>query len=92
MADEQLTLPFELDVPMNGEFILHLLLSKEDQEVVMGDLIERYGQKRERFGEQRARVWFYCEVLRSVWPLLRRAIARAGALIAAAEWLRRHIS
>ena len=84
--------PTRLRPPVNGEFALHLLLSKEEQEAVSGDLIERYGQKCERFGEQRARLWFYCEVFRSVWPLLRRAIARVSGLIAAGEWIRRHIS
>lgn len=82
----------KLRPPVNGEFALHLLLSKDEQEAVIGDLIERYGQKCERFGEQRAKLWFYCEVLRSVWPLLRRAIARVGGLVAASEWIRRHLS
>lgn len=78
--------------PMNAEFILHLLLRKDEREAVIGDLVERYVQKLERFGERRARLWFYCEVLRSVWPLLRRTVAKAGGLIAAGEWIRRHIS
>jgi hypothetical protein len=82
----------DLRPPVNGEFALHLLLSKDEHEGVIGDLIERYGQKCERFGSRRAKLWFYCEVLRSVWPLIRRALARAGGLIAFGEWIRRHIS
>lgn len=78
--------------PINAEYILHLLLNRNEQEAVIGDLLELYPKKVERLGECRARFWFYAEVIRSIWPLIRRAIARASGLIALGEWIRRYIS
>ena len=78
--------------PLDAEFILHLLLNKDEQDALIGDLIERYGKKCERLGVRRANFWFYAEVCRTAWPLIKRFIAKAGGLIAVGEWLRRHIS
>ncbi len=78
--------------PLNAEYILHLFLKADERDAVIGDLLERYASKHERFGERRAQFWFYGEVARSLWPLLKRLIARAGGLIALGEWIRRHVS
>lgn len=78
--------------PLDAEFILHLLLNKDEQDALIGDLIERYGRKCERLGVRRANLWFYAEVVRTAWPLVKRVIAKAGGALAVGEWLRRHIS
>jgi len=78
--------------PLNAEYILHLFLKADERDALIGDLLERYSGKCEHFGERRAKVWFYGEVLRSLWPLLKRLIARASGLIALGEWIRRHVS
>lgn len=79
-------------LPLNAEYILYFLLPKEEREVVIGDLIEDYGNVRERFGKRRANAWIYKQVLGSVWPLLRRAIIKISALVSLGQILRRLIS
>jgi hypothetical protein len=78
--------------PLNAEFILHLLLNKDEQDAIIGDLIERYGSKARRMGVRRANLWFYMEIARTTWPLLKRIAVRASGLIALGEWVRRHVS
>jgi hypothetical protein len=78
--------------PLDAEFVLHLLLNKDEQDALIGDLIERYGRKCERLGVRRANLWFYAEVVRTAWPLVKRFVAKAGGMLAVGEWLRRHIS
>jgi hypothetical protein len=77
--------------PLDAEFILHLLLRHDEHDAVIGDLVERYGKKVERLGMQRANIWFYLEVFWSALPLIKRAVAKASGLIAAGEFIRRHI-
>jgi hypothetical protein len=78
--------------PLNAEYALQLFLRGDERDAVIGDLLERYAGKHERFGERRAKLWFYGEVVRSLWPLLKRLAAKAGGLIALGEWIRRHVS
>jgi hypothetical protein len=77
--------------PVNAEFILHLLLRKDEQDAIIGDLIERYGKKRTRLGVRRANWWFYAEIFWTALPLLKRAIVKASGLVAAGEWIRQQI-
>jgi hypothetical protein len=77
--------------PINAEFILHLLLRRDEQEAVIGDLLERYPKKYERLGKRRAQLWFCVEVFRSTWPLVKRTVFKATSLITLGEWIRRHI-
>lgn len=77
--------------PVNAEFVLHLLLKRSEQDAVIGDILERYIKKHERLGERRANLWFYAEVFRSVWPLLRRAASKVGGVALLGEWFRRMI-
>lgn len=78
--------------PFNAEYVLYLLLRKEEREVVIGDLIEDYGKVLERFNKRRADIWFYKHVGGSLLPLLRRALLRIGALVWLGRILRRLIS
>jgi hypothetical protein len=78
--------------PFNAEYVLHLLLRKDEREVVIGDLIEEYGNILERFNKHRADLWFYKQVAGSLLPLLRRALVRIGAFVWLGRILRRLIS
>ncbi len=84
---EKKTLP--LRPPFNAEFVLYLLLPREEMEVVSGDLIEGYGTVLERFDKRRADIWFYKQVVGSLLPLLRRALLRIGTLVWLGRILRR---
>jgi hypothetical protein len=73
--------------PLLGELLLSLiLLSKEDRDNILGDLIEEYRKMETKWGRRYADRWFYGQVLRSVWPLIRRALW--WLLLA---WIRRRI-
>lgn len=73
----------------NCEFLLSLLLSKSEQEPAIGDFLERYEAKRKRLGKRRADIWAYSDVLRTIWPVVRRRITKLLKIVVAAEWLRR---
>ena len=77
--------------PVNAEFILHLLLRKDEQDALIGDLLERYSKKCARLGVRRANLWFYAEIFWTALPLIKRALM-SGGLITLGEWIRRHIS
>lgn len=78
--------------PVNAEYVLHLLLRKDERDVLIGDLIEDYGTLVERFNKRRADIWFYKQVAGSLLPLLRRALLRIGALVWVSQILRRWIA
>lgn len=86
------TEPLPLRPPFNAEYLLYLVLRREEREVVIGDLIEEYGQVRERFNKRRADIWFYKQVIWSVWPFFRRAIYKLFTLAWLGRILRRLIS
>jgi hypothetical protein len=77
--------------PFNAEYVLHLLLRKDERNVVIGDLIEGYGNILERFDKRRADLWFYKQVIGSLFPLLRRAVVKIGTLVWLGRVLRRLI-
>jgi hypothetical protein len=71
--------------PFHAEYVLHLLLAKAEREAVIGDLVEEYHQIMHRFGKRYADAWFCKQVGFSIWPFVRRALARAAAF----AWLSR---
>jgi len=73
--------------PFDAEYMLHLFLGKEERAAVIGDLVEEYRLMLRRFGRRRADVWFYKQVIFSMWPFVRRVLARAVTLL----WLSRLI-
>lgn len=73
----------------NCELILSLLLNKAEQEPAIGDFLERYEQKCQRLGRRRTDLWAYSEVLRTVWPVLKRKLGTLLKLFIAADWVRR---
>jgi hypothetical protein len=81
-----------LKPPFNAEYLLYLFLRKEERDVVIGDLIEDYFRVLERFNKRYADIWFYKQVIGSLFPLLRRAVLKIGALVWLGRILRRLIS
>lgn len=78
--------------PLNAEYTLHLLLSKDERDAVIGDLIEDYGRILGRFGRVRADFWFYKQGLSLLWPLVRRAGLRIGTYLWLGNLVRRLLS
>jgi DNA-binding transcriptional MerR regulator len=76
-------------LPLNAEYVLYLLLRREERDVVIGDLIEDYGTVMQRFTKRRADIWLYKQILGSLLPLLRRAVLKIGALVWLSRILRR---
>lgn len=75
----------------NGEFLLSILLNKDEQEAAIGDFLERYAHKLQRLGKLRADLWAYSDVARTVWPVLQRKLAKTVGIVGAADWIRRHL-
>jgi len=92
MRSESTKAPMTARPPFNAEYILYILLRREERDVVIGDLIEDYVRVLKRFNKRRADMWFYKQVGGSLFPLLRRALVRIGALVWLGRVLRRLIS
>lgn len=72
-----------------SEYLLYLLLPKEERETVPGDLLEEYQTViLPKFGVTLARIWFLKQVLSSTWPFLRRRIAKLLGLAALLKYLK----
>ncbi len=76
--------------PKFAEYLLYLFLSKRDREHLIGDLSEEYMEVRAKFGRRAANVWYYKQVVTSIWPLSRKAV-RWGLVAWVGEWVRRHM-
>jgi hypothetical protein len=73
----------KLDPPRIAEFLLTALATTRAAEAMIGDLNERFADEIQRLGRQRAVRLYRARTLRSLWPLLWRAIGKAvkwGAL------------
>jgi hypothetical protein len=77
--------------PRFGELILWLLLPCEVRTLEMEKLLKDYPKAVRRFGTRCAGLWFYFQVVFSVWPRARRLIVKIGLLTLIEEWLRRKI-
>lgn len=71
--------------PFKAEYLLHLILPKEERAAVIGDLVEEYRYIHRRFDRRHADVWFYKQVSMSVWPFIRFTVSRIAAFV----WLSR---
>lgn len=59
------------DVPRLGELILLCVLSKKARESLPGDLAEEFAEIVLQHGLRSARFWYWCQVVRSIGPLVR---------------------
>jgi len=75
--------------PRTAEYLLLLLLRAQDAEAMAGDLEERYPTIASKFGHRQARLWYWSQTIRSLWPLMRAAIARVSKVAAIIEIVRR---
>jgi hypothetical protein len=59
--------------PINAEFLLHLLMSPEECDGLVGDLEERFNNLVPRIGQRLASIWYTKQVVTSLcryaWPL-----------------------
>jgi hypothetical protein len=79
----------KLDPPMLAEFLLTAVATSSRAEAAVGDLNERFADECQKFGRRRAVRLYWARTLRSLWPLLVRAIGKAlkwGAVIATTRW------
>ena len=54
-----------------AEYLLYLFLPREDCKALAGDLDEEYWTTiLPKFGARRAVLWYWCQVVRSIWPVL----------------------
>jgi hypothetical protein len=84
MAGTAASVPKGLDPPGVAEFLLTMLATTRYSEAVVGDLNERFAGECKEIGRDRAVRLYWARTLRSLWPLLRRAIGKAvkwGAVI-----------
>ena len=63
--------------PKVGEFIFYLVLSKATREAVLGDLAEDYTTVLNKFGRRWAWWFYYCQVAKSLGPLVARSVKKA---------------
>jgi len=67
----------ESRLPQFGERMFLLLFPKHLSESMLGDLSEEYAVKSARLGSRRARIWFYKELMFSIYHLMLHSSARA---------------
>lgn len=60
----------ETKPPINARFLLTCILPRESREAVLGDLEEDYQDVAEEFGEKRANIFYWCQVAKSLGPLV----------------------
>jgi len=79
-------------VPFSAKFLICFFLPKKVREPLLGDLEEEYQEIHEQFGERPARLWFYKQVLTSLWPMLQstgRTLVKWGLIGWLEEFIRR---
>lgn len=82
--DSTVSLP---TLPMDAIRLLSMLLSPNSRQSFIGDLEERYGLIVQKKGRHAANVWFWRELIQSLFSLALDAIKRLSGL----EWLYRRI-
>jgi hypothetical protein len=79
------------------DYLLRLILTRDQVDLFTDDLHEEYADMLADYGRNRADIWYITQAARSAWPLLSaRTRARiqaflSGAVLAAEEITRRHI-
>ncbi len=76
-------------LPKKAELLLSRLLRNGEQDALIGDLIECYGVKCQLLGKRKADLYAYTEVLRSLYPLIKRILVKTGVVVLLGEWIRK---
>jgi len=82
-------------VPASAEYVLHFMLRQADRAAVLGDLEEQFRDLQQRYGDRKARVWYYAQVSSFVWPLVTRVggkLVRWGGMAWAVDVVRRWLA
>jgi hypothetical protein len=66
----------ENTIPRLAKFLIEIILEKVDRENILGDLEEEYSERIALRGTLKTKLWFYKQVLFSVWPLFHKEIRR----------------
>lgn len=82
----------KLRPPLNAEYLLYFFLRQNEREPVIGDLIEEYDCLVQKFTKRRADLWYYKQVINSLFPLLWRMLVKVGAVVWLGRIVRRLIS
>jgi len=77
--------------PKLGEYLMYLLLSRQDRVNILGDLMEDYGTIESKFGRPAAVFWYYKQVVASIPPCVWKRLFKWGTIAAIGDWFRRHI-
>lgn len=62
--------------PRDAEFIFYVLADRRNRIALLGDLAEEYVAVHQRFGAERADLWYRLEVAKALCPTFMRAIRR----------------
>ena len=80
--------------PLDAEFLLYLLLDRQNCDSLVGDLRQSHKLIHKRFGKRRATIWYWTQVVRLlgpiVWVWTKRAVFRFIAAVVAAKGLTGH--
>lgn len=72
--------------PRLGEYLLYLVLPPKDRECVPGDLAEEYSTIiLPKFGRRKAKLWFWQQVVTSIWPILSPRLKRLARFAVVAK-------
>lgn len=56
--------------PQYAEYLIYLLIPKNNREAVLGDLEEDFHAVNKKFGLRKAQFLYWFEVIRSIWPFV----------------------
>jgi hypothetical protein len=76
--------------PKVAEFLIYLLLSRQDRVNILGDLMEDYGTIESKFSRSAAILWYYKQVFASIPKCVWKSLFRWGTIAAVGDWIRRH--
>lgn len=63
--------------PRFAEYLLYIFLPKRSRDNMLGDLEEEYYKAYRRYGYRYAQVFYWSQVVRSLWPLIAALVQKA---------------
>ena len=64
--------------PALGEILLGVFVPKRSRDTIIGDFNERFHLNRERYGDKRAKRFYWIDVLREIKPMVARLLRKVG--------------
>jgi hypothetical protein len=56
--------------PKLPQYLIYLVFPRNNREIMLGDLDEEYREVYEKFGLRAAKLFYYIQVIRSIWPIV----------------------